>query len=186
MKAYNLAATTNLVARVMTLSQKMEVVMGLIQSQANPIAKDDGDKHVATKEKEPSLSNSESDSSKTCNDNNDDKTTILVATVRFWPFRVEAWINIPSSDGSINVEALDAWFDQLDTYFTLYKCSNKVALMQLKLIEHALAWWNKYRRSNGNKRWHGDNSKGSSNRIRWATSMIGGKDGIAYIKIVTN
>ncbi|GKA42329.1 hypothetical protein Tco_0734989 [Tanacetum coccineum] len=36
------------------------------------------------------------------------------------PFKVEARIDIPSYDGTVDAEKLDPWLDQLETYFTLY------------------------------------------------------------------
>ncbi|GKD29128.1 hypothetical protein Tco_1239906, partial [Tanacetum coccineum] len=36
------------------------------------------------------------------------------------PFKVEAKIDIPTYDGTIDAEKLDSWLDQLATYFTIY------------------------------------------------------------------
>ncbi|GKA18729.1 hypothetical protein Tco_0698644 [Tanacetum coccineum] len=36
------------------------------------------------------------------------------------PLKVEAKIDIPTYDGTIDAEKLDSWLDQLETYFTLY------------------------------------------------------------------
>lgn len=51
--------------------------------------------------------------------------------VRIRLFRVEARINIPSYDGSINTEILDSWMDQLETYFDLYGYNNDDRVMFL-------------------------------------------------------
>ncbi|GJW95820.1 hypothetical protein Tco_0175492 [Tanacetum coccineum] len=60
------------------------------------------------------------------------------------PFKVEARIDIPSYDGTVDAEKLDSWLDQLETYFTLYgfTSTEKVSFARLKLTSHALAWWN--------------------------------------------
>ncbi|GJU26154.1 RNA-directed DNA polymerase, eukaryota [Tanacetum coccineum] len=60
------------------------------------------------------------------------------------PFKVEARIDIPSYDGTVDAEKLDSWLDQLETYFTLYGFTStaKVSFARLKLTSHALAWWN--------------------------------------------
>ncbi|KAI3729805.1 hypothetical protein L6452_18475 [Arctium lappa] len=62
------------------------------------------------------------------------------------PFKVEARIDIPTFDGTIDVEKLDYWIDQLETCFTLYGFSSneKVSFARLKLTSHALAWWNSH------------------------------------------
>nr|CAD1816987.1 unnamed protein product [Ananas comosus var. bracteatus] len=59
------------------------------------------------------------------------------------PFKVEAKIEIPNYDGVVDAEKLDAWLDQLETYFDLYNYSNaeKVTFAKLKLVGHALTWW---------------------------------------------
>nr|GEU37349.1 retrotransposon protein, putative, Ty1-copia subclass [Tanacetum cinerariifolium] len=61
-----------------------------------------------------------------------------------YPFKVEARIDIPTYDGTVDAEKLDSWIDQLETYFTLYgfSSSDKVVFAWLKLTSHALAWWN--------------------------------------------
>ncbi|GJY15489.1 glutamate-rich WD repeat-containing protein 1 [Tanacetum coccineum] len=60
------------------------------------------------------------------------------------PFKVEARIDIPTYDGTVDAEKLDSWIDQLETYFTLYgfRSKEKVIFARLKLTSHALAWWN--------------------------------------------
>ncbi|KAJ9542817.1 hypothetical protein OSB04_029323 [Centaurea solstitialis] len=62
------------------------------------------------------------------------------------PFKVEARIDIPTFDDTIDAEKLDSWIDQLETYFTLYGFSSKekVSFARLKLTSHALAWWNSH------------------------------------------
>jgi hypothetical protein len=71
-----------------------------------------------------------------------DANSFLVTGARPQPFKVEARIDIPTFDGTINAEKLDSWVDQLETYFTLYGFSSgeKVAFARLKLTSHALAW----------------------------------------------
>ncbi|XP_031500273.1 uncharacterized protein LOC116264278 [Nymphaea colorata] len=60
------------------------------------------------------------------------------------PFKVEAKIDIPVFDGSIDAEKLDSWLAQMETYFILYEFpgTERVAFARLKLTNHALAWWN--------------------------------------------
>ena len=54
-----------------------------------------------------------------------------MVNTRYQPFQVEARIDIPSYDGSINAKMLHVWLDQLDTYFTLcgYISEDKVMLV---------------------------------------------------------
>nr|GFB64478.1 hypothetical protein [Tanacetum cinerariifolium] len=60
------------------------------------------------------------------------------------PFKVEARIDIMTYDGTIDAEKVNSWINQLETYFTLYGfCSKeKVIFARIKLVSHALAWWN--------------------------------------------
>ncbi|XP_031486836.2 uncharacterized protein LOC116255191 [Nymphaea colorata] len=57
---------------------------------------------------------------------------------------VEAKIDIPVFDGSIDAEKLDSGLAQMETYFTLYEYpgTERVAFARFKLTNHALAWWN--------------------------------------------
>ncbi|GJY34066.1 hypothetical protein Tco_0418535 [Tanacetum coccineum] len=56
-----------------------------------------------------------------------------------YPFKVGARIDIPIYDVIVNVEKLDSWIHQLETYFTLYgfSSSDKVVFARLKLTSHA-------------------------------------------------
>lgn len=147
MAASNPAASADLAAQVAMFAQKMDGVLDWLWSQANPTVKDDGDKRIAAKDKEPSSFKSETSLSKTHHDDNNDDATKLMAQARLQPFWVEAQIDVPSYDGSINAMVLDAWLDQLDNSFTLYGYSSedKVALPQLKLLTgQPLAWCNAY------------------------------------------
>jgi hypothetical protein len=62
------------------------------------------------------------------------------------PFKVDARIDIPTCDRSIDAEKLDSWLSQLETYFDLYGYSSeaKVSFVRLKLTNHALTWWNSF------------------------------------------
>ena len=62
------------------------------------------------------------------------------------PFKVEARIDIPTYDGSIDAEKLDSWLSQLETYFDLYGYNSeaKVSFARLKLTNHALTWWKSF------------------------------------------
>nr|GEV77433.1 hypothetical protein [Tanacetum cinerariifolium] len=80
-------------------------------------------------------------------EDDDNKSKNLNKTIKHGshhPFKVEARIDIPTYDGTIDAEKLDSWIDQLETYFTLYgfSSSDKVVYAWLKLTSHALAWWN--------------------------------------------
>ncbi|GJX27650.1 retrovirus-related pol polyprotein from transposon TNT 1-94 [Tanacetum coccineum] len=68
-----------------------------------------------------------------------------------YPFKVEARIDIPTYDGTVDAEKLDSWIIQLETYFILYGFSSidKVVFARLKLMSHALAWWNSQLKTRG-------------------------------------
>ncbi|GKE76838.1 hypothetical protein Tco_1542958, partial [Tanacetum coccineum] len=68
-----------------------------------------------------------------------------------YPFKVEARIDIPTYDGIVDAEKLDSWIVQLETYFILYGFSSidKVVFARLKLMSHALAWWNSQLKTRG-------------------------------------
>ncbi|GJX68202.1 retrotransposon protein, putative, ty1-copia subclass [Tanacetum coccineum] len=74
----------------------------------------------------------------------DNETHAILRRSSHKPFKVEARIDIPSYDGTIDAEKLDSRIDQLETYFTLYGLSSteKVSFARHKLTSHALAWWN--------------------------------------------
>jgi hypothetical protein len=82
-----------------------------------------------------------------------DANSLLVTGARPQPFKVEARIDIPTFDGTIDAEKLDSWVDQLETYFTLYGFSSgeKVAFARLKLTSHVLAWWNAFLKTNDDR-----------------------------------
>ena len=79
------------------------------------------------------------------------ETTPEIQGHRSRPFKVEAHINLPTFDGTINAEKLDTWLAQLETYFTLYGyySMEKATFARLKLTSHALAWWNSYLATHG-------------------------------------
>lgn len=68
------------------------------------------------------------------------------------PFKVKEKIYILFFDIAVDVVKLDAWIDQLETYFILYEYDHedRVAFTWLKLTNHVLAWWNEYLHFNGN------------------------------------
>nr|CAD1840708.1 unnamed protein product [Ananas comosus var. bracteatus] len=60
------------------------------------------------------------------NDSDDDESIApSVAQGRSQKFKVEAKFEIPNYDGIVDAEKLDAWLDQLETYFDLYNYSNE-------------------------------------------------------------
>ncbi|GKD75970.1 hypothetical protein Tco_1334252, partial [Tanacetum coccineum] len=48
-------------------------------------------------------------------------------------FKVEARIDIPTYDGTVDAEKLDSWIDQLETYFTLYRFHSKEKVIFARL-----------------------------------------------------
>lgn len=116
---------------------QLEFVLAWIQSQLKPKAQE-----MPLKEKFEEETNSDYDTE----DDRDSETCMTRDRVSQRPFKVEAKIDIPTFDGTIDVEKLDSWIDQLETYFTLYGFSSteKVAFARLKLTSHALAWWNSH------------------------------------------
>nr|CAD1821586.1 unnamed protein product [Ananas comosus var. bracteatus] len=66
-------------------------------------------------------------------DDSDDDGSIApsIAEGRSKSFKVEAKIEIPNYDGVVDAEKLDAWLDQLETYFNLYNYSNAKKCEQL-------------------------------------------------------
>ena len=67
------------------------------------------------------------------------------------PVRVDAKVELPVYDGSIDGEKLDNWIDQLESYFSLYGYDDmqRIAFARLKLASHALIWWNSHLRTRG-------------------------------------
>nr|CAD1820303.1 unnamed protein product [Ananas comosus var. bracteatus] len=53
------------------------------------------------------------------------KTQSAAPSAMRWRRAVEAKIEIPNYDGVVDTEKLDAWLDQLETYFDLYNYSNE-------------------------------------------------------------
>lgn len=123
--------------RVDQLTKQLESVLAWIQSQPQ----------VPPKAREtPSKKRFDEDSGSK-EDLEDDRfceSSVPLGRGSHRPFKVEARIDIPTFDGTVDAEKLDSWIDQLETYFTLYgfNSSEKVAFARLKLTSHALAWWN--------------------------------------------
>lgn len=86
MAASNPASSEDLAAQVAMFAQKMDGMLDWILSQANPTVKDNGDKRIAAKDKEPSSFTSETGLSKTHHDDNNDDATKLMAQARLQPF----------------------------------------------------------------------------------------------------
>ncbi|GJU83771.1 hypothetical protein Tco_1286136 [Tanacetum coccineum] len=76
----------------------------------------------------------------------DNETHVILPCGSQKPFKVEARIDIPSYNETVDAEKLYLWIDQLETYFTLYGLSStkKVSFARLKLTSHAVAWWNSF------------------------------------------
>ncbi|GKB75236.1 hypothetical protein Tco_0942131 [Tanacetum coccineum] len=126
-----------LFAKVDRLASQLEFVLEWIQSQQKP------------KAQETPLREQFEDGVSLKNDTEEDpnnKTRVFPPRVSHKPFKVEARIDIPSYDGTVDAKKLDSWIDQLETYFTLYGLSSteKVSFARLKLTSHALAWWNSF------------------------------------------
>ena len=75
-------------------------------------------------------------------DDDDDRSVQSHMEGKSQPFKVEARVDIPTFDGSVDAAKVDAWIDQLETYFSLYgfNSQEKVSFARLKLTSHALAW----------------------------------------------
>nr|CAD1817817.1 unnamed protein product [Ananas comosus var. bracteatus] len=112
-----IATPSDFAAKVAALSDDMKIVLDWIKTQSAA----------------PSTMPVE----KSNDDNSDDDGSIApsVAEGRLKPFKVEAKIEIPNYDGIVDIEKLDAWIDQLETYFDLYNYSNaeKLTFAKLKL-----------------------------------------------------
>ncbi|GKC73147.1 hypothetical protein Tco_1119030 [Tanacetum coccineum] len=124
-------------ANVDRLASQLESVLKWIQSQPKP-------KTLET----PLREKFEDGASLKCHteEDPDNETCVILPRGSHKPFKVEARIDIPSYDGTVDTEKLDSWIDQLETYFTLYGLSSteKVSFARLKLTSHALAWWNSF------------------------------------------
>nr|CAD1835516.1 unnamed protein product [Ananas comosus var. bracteatus] len=147
-----IATPSDLAAKVAALSDDMKTVLDWIKTQsaapsAIPVEKSGrlaGTLPPKTRVT-PMKGTAEDTSGVRDDDDSDDDGSIAlsVAEGRSKPFKVEAKIEIPNYDGVVDAEKLDAWLDQLETYFDLYNYSNaeKVTFAKLKLVGHALTWW---------------------------------------------
>ncbi|KAA8542785.1 hypothetical protein F0562_023937 [Nyssa sinensis] len=149
------AENADLATKVDRLTEQLGAVLSWIQAQPSSSTKkgitDDQKSpprapltNESGKFKENSDLNGEDD-----NAERDDASIVLPAEGKLRPFKVEARVEIPTFDGTVDAEKLDSWIDQLETYFTLYGFSSteKVSFARLKLINHALTWWNAYLKS---------------------------------------
>ena len=112
----------DLAAQVSSLTHKMETILEWIAFQAKATSREQDDSAYIIQQDIP----------------NHEKGKKMEENSR--PFWVEAKIEIPTFDGSIDVEKLDAWIDQVETYFDLYGyfIEEKVSFVWLKLSHHAL------------------------------------------------
>ncbi|KAA8521664.1 hypothetical protein F0562_012346 [Nyssa sinensis] len=146
------AENADLATKVDKLTEQLGAVLSWIQAQPSSSTKkgitDDQKSpprapltNESGKFKENSDLNGEDD-----NAERDDASVVSPAEGKLRPFKVEARVEIPTFDGTVDAEKLDSWIDQLETYFTLYGFSSteKVSFARLKLINHALTWWNAY------------------------------------------
>nr|CAD1818255.1 unnamed protein product [Ananas comosus var. bracteatus] len=124
---------SDLVAKVVVLSDDMKTILNWIKTQsaassAMPVEK--SSQLIGTPPPKAHVTPIKSvaediSSARDDNDSDDDESIALsLAKGRSQPFKVEAKIEIPNYDGIINTEKLDAWLDQLETYFDLYNYSN--------------------------------------------------------------
>ncbi|KAA8535891.1 hypothetical protein F0562_030894 [Nyssa sinensis] len=146
------AENADLATKVDRLTEQLGAVLSWIQAQPSSSTKkgitDDQKSpprapltNESGKFKENSDLNGEDD-----NAERDDASVVSPTEGKLRPFKVEARMEIPTFDGTVDAEKLDSWIDQLETYFTLYGFSSteKVSFARLKLINHALTWWNAY------------------------------------------
>nr|CAD1839449.1 unnamed protein product [Ananas comosus var. bracteatus] len=147
-----IATPSDLAAKVAVLSDDMKTVLDWIKTQfAAPSAMlvEKSGRLTGTPPPNarvtPMKGTAEDTSHVRDNDDFDDDGSIApsIAEGRSKLFKVEAKIKIPNYNGVVDAEKLDAWLDQLETYFDLYNCSNteKVTFAKLKLVGHALTWW---------------------------------------------
>ena len=116
----------NLAAQVSSLTHKMETIIEWIAFQAKATSREWDDSTSITRQD--------------IFDHEKEKKIKEISQ----SFRIEAKIEIRTFDGSINAKKLDAWIDQVETYFDLYGYSIevKVSFVRLKLSYHTLVWWN--------------------------------------------
>nr|CAD1821363.1 unnamed protein product [Ananas comosus var. bracteatus] len=147
-----IATPSDLAAKVAALSDDMKTVLDWIKTQsaapsAMPVEKSGrlAETPPAKASVTPMKVAAEDTSGVREDDDFDDDESIApsVAKGRSKPFKVKAKIKIPNYNGVVDAEKLDAWLDQLETYFDLYNYSNakKVTFAKLKLVGHALTWW---------------------------------------------
>jgi hypothetical protein len=119
----------DLAKAVVTLSEQMKIVLDWI-AQQDEEEDDDAD---STRTKKSPETGPKHKNKKSHRGNEEESTQLR-------PFNVEARIDIPTYDGSIDAEKLDSWLSQLETYFDLYGYSSKakVSFARLKLTNHAL------------------------------------------------
>ncbi|GKG08713.1 hypothetical protein Tco_0334545, partial [Tanacetum coccineum] len=102
-------------AKADRLASQLESVLEWIQSQPKPKTQEtplrekfkDGSSLKCHTEEDP-----------------DNKTHVILHRSSHKLFKVEARIDIPSYDGTVDSEKLDSRIDQLETYFTLYGLSS--------------------------------------------------------------
>nr|CAD1826013.1 unnamed protein product [Ananas comosus var. bracteatus] len=146
-----IATPSDLAAKVAALSDDMKTVLDWIKTQsaapsAMPMEKSGRLEGTPPKARVTLMKGAAEDiSGVRDDDDSDDDGSIApsVAEGRSQPFKVEAKIEISNYDDIVDAEKLDAWLDQLETYFDLYNYSNaeKVTFAKLKLVSHALTWW---------------------------------------------
>ncbi|XP_038973019.1 uncharacterized protein LOC120105044 [Phoenix dactylifera] len=150
----------DLTAKVDRLSSQLESVIAWIHTRTSSLpparAKEDDGDFPSPRVRVMAAKNKTEGTSVLKEDDDYDPDGASIATLveeRSRPFKVEARIDIPTFDGTVDAEKLDSWIDQLETYFTLYGFSSheKVAFARLKLSSHALAWWNSYLKDNSDK-----------------------------------
>ncbi|GJT89909.1 glutamate-rich WD repeat-containing protein 1 [Tanacetum coccineum] len=96
------------------LASQLEFILEWIQSQPKPKTRE-----TPLKEK------FEDRASLKCHTKEypDNETHVILPRGSHKPFKVEARIDIPSYDGTVDAKKLDSWIDQLETYFNLYGLS---------------------------------------------------------------
>ncbi|GJY32565.1 hypothetical protein Tco_0417034 [Tanacetum coccineum] len=104
----------DLATKVDKLTKQLESIMGWIQAQPSnqPKARETPLKETC----KCSIYDDEDED----DDNELEKVNKTMEHGSHHPFKVEAKIDIPTYDGTIDAEKLDSWLDQLETCFTLY------------------------------------------------------------------
>ena len=132
--------------RLDSLEKQMET-MGAIFVQLVNLVQDTGSKEESSSKGKKKLVESDGEG-----EDSDEEARIVKSVSHqggkgsYQNLKVDFKVEIPVYNRSVNVERLDDWIEQMETYFTLYGYSSneKLVFATLKLSGHALTWWKSY------------------------------------------